>query len=98
MKRDMMVVGLQMIEDDLVKLELVELTGKVKRSVGVMELVGMSAIEAAKHIKGTTYHRDKIYLPFQYCSKNNIHLTSALEVEINYADVERIKDEYTHKC
>lgn len=94
MKKDMMVVGIKVIEDNLMELELAELVGKVNKKVSVMDLAGMSAYEAAKHVKGTTFHRDRIYVTREYCSKNNIVPFCSIELEVNPADKKRIAERY----
>lgn len=94
-KQLMMVVGIRAIEDNLMEIELVQMLHKQKK-VSMLQLANMDAIEAAQLVKGTTVHRDKIHLPRQWISDNNILPFTSMYITLSPTTPEQ-KDEISRK-
>ncbi len=94
LKKDVMVVGIKVVENNIMQLETTELVGKINKKIKLTELAGMDAVDAAKAIKGTTFHRDKIYVSRDWASKHNIIPFTSLKLTLEKANPEEIKEKY----
>lgn len=83
MKEDMMVVGITVVDDDTMKLELVPLITTKKR-VNLLDIVqGGNANEIIKTIKGEQQYRSVIYQSREWCMKKQVLPFSSMTLEID---------------
>lgn len=96
MKVDMMVVGLRVVTDDVMEIELVPLE-VAKRKTNIMDLVGGDAGSVLKAFQSEQQKRSKVYVSRVWCSENNIVPLMSMTLELLPADKKRIRDTYVGK-
>lgn len=92
-RQDMMVVGLKVVTDDVMELELQPLT-MVKKKVSPMDLIGGSVDTLLQGIEKQRQHRDVIYVSRVWCSENNIVPFRSMVLSLELADKDRIHETY----
>ena len=90
MKNDMMIVGLNAVEEEIIEIELVPITSVTKK-VNLTDLANGDISDITKALQGQKQYRSKLYLPRIWCSDNNLTLFKSMISNIKPADGEEKK-------
>lgn len=84
MKNDMMIVGLNAVDEETIEVELVPVTSITKK-VTIGDLVGGDIADVNRAMQGQKQYRTKIFLPRSWCSSNNLTMFKSMIFDVKPA-------------
>lgn len=82
MKMDMMVTGLNAVEEEIMEIEFVPII-QVQKKVSIMKLAGGNLQDIQKAMQGQKQYRSKIYVSRSFASDNRIMPFDHLIIDVD---------------